>query len=100
MNDRMDDCRTLRLRYGNQSALSAVRRWGQYLSHTAPATGTLPQAMQYGYVNMAIVAVTFLFTLMFQPVSMRLRTLLPECWLRRMFSGILLMIATLILVTL
>ena len=56
--------------------------------------------MQFGYVNMAIVAVIFLCTLVFQPVSMRLRTLLPECWLQRVFSGVLLMIATLILVTL
>lgn len=71
-----------------------------YLYHTAPDTGALPLAMQFGYVNMAIVAVIFLCTLAFQPVSMRLRTLLPECWLQRVFSGVLLMIATLILVTL
>ncbi|WP_176268882.1 sulfite exporter TauE/SafE family protein, partial [Salmonella enterica] len=71
-----------------------------YLYRTAPDTGALPPVMQFGYVNMAIVAVIFLCTLAFQPVSMRLRTLLPECWLRRVFSGVLLMIATLILVTL
>ncbi|EPG6799875.1 sulfite exporter TauE/SafE family protein [Klebsiella aerogenes] len=71
-----------------------------YLYRTAPDTGALPPAMQFGYVNMAIVAVIFLCTLAFQPISMRLRTLLPECWLQRVFSGVLLMIATLILVTL
>ncbi|MDF3721674.1 sulfite exporter TauE/SafE family protein, partial [Enterobacter hormaechei] len=71
-----------------------------YLYHTAPDTGALPPAMQFGYVNMAIVAVIFLCTLASQPISMRLRTLLPECWLQRVFSGVLLMIATLILVTL
>ncbi|ECA7919366.1 sulfite exporter TauE/SafE family protein [Salmonella enterica subsp. enterica serovar Chichester] len=71
-----------------------------YLYHTAPDTGALPPAMQFGYVNMAIVAVIFLCTLAFQPISMRLRTLLPEWWLQRVFSGVLLMIATLILVTL
>lgn len=71
-----------------------------YLYHTAPDTGGLPLSMQFGYVNMAIVAVIFLCTVAFQPVSMRLRTLLPECWLQRIFSGVLLMIATLILVTL
>lgn len=71
-----------------------------YLYRTAPDIGALPPAMQFGYVNMAIVAVIFLCTLAFQPISMRLRTLLPECWLQRVFSGVLLMIATLILVTL
>ena len=71
-----------------------------YLYRTAPDIGALPAAMQFGYVNMAIVAVIFLCTLAFQPISMRLRTLLPECWLQRVFSGVLLMIATLILVTL
>ncbi|EPZ9324781.1 sulfite exporter TauE/SafE family protein [Salmonella enterica subsp. enterica] len=71
-----------------------------YLYHTAPDTGALPPATQFGYVNMAIVAVIFLCALAFQPISMRLRTLLPECWLQRVFSGVLLMIATLILVTL
>ncbi|MFP5849764.1 sulfite exporter TauE/SafE family protein [Salmonella sp. 741265066_PST] len=74
--------------------------FGSYLYHTAPDTGALPPATQFGYVNMAIVAVIFLCTLAFQPISMRLRTLLPECWLQRVFSGVLLMIATLILVTL
>ncbi|HDS6698104.1 TPA: sulfite exporter TauE/SafE family protein [Klebsiella aerogenes] len=71
-----------------------------YLYHTAPDIGALPPAMQFGYVNMAIVAVIFGCTLAFQPISMRLRILLPECWLQRVFSGVLLMIATLILVTL
>jgi uncharacterized membrane protein YfcA len=71
-----------------------------YLYRTAPDTGSLPQAMQFGYVNIAIVAVIFLCTLVFQPISMRLRRLLPECSLQRIFSGVLLMIATLILVTL
>ncbi|HEL8025707.1 TPA: sulfite exporter TauE/SafE family protein [Escherichia coli] len=71
-----------------------------YLYHTMPDTGALPLSMQFGYVNMAIVTVIFLCTLVFQPVSMRLRTLLPECWLQRVFSGVLLMIAMLILVTL
>ncbi|WP_235514164.1 hypothetical protein [Salmonella enterica] len=116
----MDDCRTLRLWYGNQPALGAVWRRGQHPARAGAAfvvsamrcagagrdvpdggdAGALPPAMQFGYVNMAIVAVIFLCTLAFQPVSMRLRALLPECWLQRVFSGVLLMIATLILVTL
>ncbi|MBC6572353.1 sulfite exporter TauE/SafE family protein [Escherichia coli] len=71
-----------------------------YLYHTVPDIGALPPTMQFGYVNIAIVLMIFLFTLVFQPVSMRLRTLLPEYWLHRFFSGVLLIIATLILVTL
>lgn len=71
-----------------------------YLYHTAPDIGALPLAMQFGYVNMAIVAVIFLCTLAFQPVSRGCAL----CYLNAGYSefspGVLLMIATLILVTL
>lgn len=71
-----------------------------YLYHVAPDIGALPLAMQFGYVNMAIVAVIFLCTLAFQPVSRGCAL----CYLNAGYSefspGVLLMIATLILVTL
>lgn len=71
-----------------------------YLHRMAPRTGDLPQGAQFGYVNLAVVAVVFISTLVFQPFSMKLRHVLPEYRLRYIFSGVLIMIATLIMVTL
>ena len=71
-----------------------------YLRHFSPQPIGLPQGGQVGYVNLTIVAVVFISTLVFQPVSMAVRSRLPVQTLRHAFSGILLMIALLILVTL
>ena len=66
-----------------------------YLSRPRPDHMQLPQGMQLGWINLTIVAVVFISALLFQPVSMRLRSRLPEQVLRYAFTGILLMIAVL-----
>lgn len=71
-----------------------------YLHRATPRVAPLPQATQYGYVNLLIVLTVFLSALLFQPVSMKLRDRLPEQHLHRMFAGVLLAIAVLIVATL
>ncbi|MFP2241011.1 sulfite exporter TauE/SafE family protein [Pseudescherichia vulneris] len=71
-----------------------------YLHRPLSETMQLPQGIQLGWINLTIVTVVFISALLFQPISMRLRSRLPEQALRHTFTGILLMIATLILVTL